>query len=136
MRERDRQFAAVTIYCEASSEPAAVWTAIAHVLLNRVADGRWANNTAGVCCKRMQFSEFNDDKVNNANLERGCAVADDDSIWLGCLSAYDQAANCETTDPTDGATHFYDVSIPPPAWTVGATFTAQIGSTRFFKNVK
>lgn len=123
----------MTIYCEASSEPPAVWDAIAHVILNRVAIGRWGDTVAQVCLSPYQFSEWLPDKADAANMRRACHVADDDPIWLGCLKAYDTATS--SADPTSGATHFYDDRIPAPSWTARATFTVQLGTTRFYANV-
>ena len=38
-------------------------------------------------------------------------------------------------DPSLGATHYFAVSIPAPAWAATGEFTTQVGNHRFYKNV-
>lgn len=128
----DFQIAALTVYCEASGEPQPARIAVAAVMLNRLRLG-YEKTLAAVCLKRKQFSEWNDDPRNNANLLRGARLDDGDRILLDCEAAVRSAYS--GLDPTSGATHYHDTSVTP-AWTKDATRTAQIGNLVFWKNVK
>jgi spore germination cell wall hydrolase CwlJ-like protein len=128
----DRAIGTMTVACEASSRSHAVRLGVAATLFNRMVKGM-GKTIAAICLKRHWYSEWNADGVNNVNLERVAVMADSDPVWLGCQAAYDEAAG--GADPTGGATHFYDVSIPIPYWADRATFTIQIESVRFYKDV-
>lgn len=102
-------------------------------------DGRFGTNAANVCLKRLQFSSWNGDPVNNRNLLRVINMPRSDPTLLDCALAYDEAA--AGADPTGGATHYFDTSISPPSWTKvqpdgrQAIKTCQIGKLIFFKDV-
>lgn len=132
----DRQIAAMTIFCEASSASQAERDAIAHVMLNRLKNpARFGKTLAAVCLKFRQFSEWNGDPADNANLLRAAEVADDDPVMFGCATAITYAFN-GWPDPTKGATHYHDQSIAPPAWTNGAVCTLVTDKFRFYAGVK
>jgi N-acetylmuramoyl-L-alanine amidase len=133
----DTQIAALTIFCEASNASDAERDAIAHVILNRLKTGRWGKTAAAVCLKRMQFSEWNGDAADNANLERGAEASDDDPVLRACVAAFVWARNMP--DPTGGATHYHDKSIAPPAWAGparGAVVTLETPKFIFYAGVK
>ena len=127
----DRQIAALTIFCEASGEPHDGKVAVAATFFNRLKTGRFGKTIAAVCLQRYQYSEWNDDRGDNANLIRGAETSD--LLMADCLLAFDEAA--AGTDPSLGATHYYAVSIPAPAWAATGTETVQIGHHKFFKAV-
>jgi spore germination cell wall hydrolase CwlJ-like protein len=131
----DRQIGSLTIYCEASNASYSEKVAVAWVIRNRVNKG-FGKTVSAVCLKRMQFSEWNGDIVDNTNLERAANTPDDDRVLQDCLSAYDWAFNSKSVDITQGATHYHDKSINPPAWTVGATKTLETNKFIFYKDVK
>lgn len=79
-----------------------------------------------------QFSCWNVNDPNRAKLER---VTADDAAFRQCLDIARLAVEKALADRTRGATHYYDVRINPPKWTVGATPTVEIGHHRFFKEV-
>jgi len=133
---RERTFAeevAVrTLYGEARGEPREGQRAVAHVLWNRVRDGRWGKTLATVCLARMQFSCWN---ASDPNRDQIAALRDDDPILQKLYSILDEARI--ESDPTGGATHYYSTSmIQPPKWSIGATFCGQIGHHRFYRDVK
>lgn len=126
----------MTIYCEASSASQDERDAIAHVMVNRLKNpARFGKTLAAVCLKRMQFSEWNGDAADNANLLRAAEVSDDDIILTGSMQSVSYALN-GWPDPTNGATHYHDKSIAPPAWTQGATCTLSTDKFRFYAGVK
>lgn len=130
----DKPIAVITIAAEASNQPHDAKVAVGATILNRIKSGRFQKTVAAVCLKRLQFSEWNADVGDNANLERVALMADDDPVILDCSAAWDEAL--AGSDPSNGATHYYDDSIPKPVWAVNATLTAKIGRLNFFNNVK
>ena len=129
----DAQIAALTIFCEASGEPYEGKLGVAASLFNRLKAGRFGKTIASVCLARYQYSEWNDDKADNANLRRGASVPDNDPVLSECSRAYYEAL--AGADPTHGATHYYAVSIPAPSWAATGEFTVQLGHHKFFRNV-
>jgi spore germination cell wall hydrolase CwlJ-like protein len=130
----DNQIAALTIFCEASSATQDERKAVAATIVNRLHDGRFGTTIAGVCLKRFQFSEWNGDAANNANLERGANTPDSDPVMQQCVAAITGALS-GAPDPTHGATHYHDKSIPRPGWASAATVAMETPKFIFYKNV-
>jgi len=130
-----RQIAALVAFCEASNANPSERRCVVHSMFNRVKSGRYQPTVAGVCLKRFQFSELNDDKPDNDNLERGANASDSDPVILDCLAAFDEVI-AGAFDPTGGATHYHDKSISPPSWTVGATMSLETPKFFFYRDVK
>lgn len=128
----DKEIVALTIFCEASNSSSLERRAIAHVIKNRIP--RFGDTQAEVCLRRYQFSEWNDDKINNSNLLRGAKAQDNNSIIKDCLAAYTETLT--SIDMTKGATHYHDKTISPPYWTQGATMTLETQDFFFYKDVK
>jgi len=131
----DKPVVAITLYAEASSAAPLERRCVAHVIFNRVRDPRFAKTPAAVCWALAQFSSWNGDRRNRANLMRITFITDDNPVLLDCLAAYDEVKS-GAEDPTDGATHYHDRSIPPPAWAdPPAVMTLETTRFRFYKNV-
>jgi hypothetical protein len=131
----DREIAALTAFCEASNASPEERRCVIHSMFNRKADGRFGKTIAAICLKRYQFSEFNDDAADNANLVRGANTPLSDPIIQDCLAAFDEAV-AGGRDPSNKATHYHDKSIRPPDWTVGATVARVTPKFIFYKDVK
>jgi hypothetical protein len=133
----DRVIVALTTFCEASSCSPEERRYVVHPIFNRcrVNPVRYGKTPAMVCLKRIQFSEWNDDTLDNLNLMRGAATPESDPIWIDCLAAYDEVL-AGGLDLTKGATHFHAKSIDPPYWTVGATLTLETAKLKFYTNVR
>lgn len=125
------QIAARTIYGEARGEGHAGMDAVAHVLLNRVKDGRWGKTLFDVCLAPWQFSCWNKADPNRAVM---LALDDADPILEQCAESVSFAET--NPDPTGGAMWYYADTMSAPNWTVGATQTAHIGHHIFYRNVK
>ena len=126
------EIAVRTLYGEARGEPEDGQCAVAHVLWNRVRDGRWGKTLATVCLARMQFTCWN---ASDPNREQIASLADHDPILERLRSVLSGARS--KTDPTDGATHYFSTSmVQPPKWSVDATFCGTFGRHRFYKDVK
>lgn len=130
----DREIVALTCFCEASNASPSERRCVAHSIFNRKKDGRFGKTLAEVCLTSYQYSEYNDDKADNANLRRGARTPDDDPIMLDCGKAYDEVA-AGVFDPTGNATHYTDKSISPPAWTKNATLSLETEKFRFYSKV-
>lgn len=130
----DRPIVALTTFCEASGASPHERRCVVHSIFNRKKDGRFGKTLAEICLRRKQYSEFNDDPMNNANLLRGATVPDNDPIFLDCLAAYDEVLS-GAFDPTGMATHYTDKSISPPIWTKDATLSLETEKFRFYSKV-
>ena len=121
--------AARTIWGEARGEGAMGMAAVGHVLLNRLATGRWGKTLSDVCLRPYQFSCWNIGDPNRALvLELG-------DVELAAEFAALEEAGAEV-DITGGATHYYAAGTQTPNWVEGADFTVQIGRHRFYTNVR
>ena len=123
------QIAAMTVCQEASGEPLEGQKAVAHVLVNRLKQGRYGANLATVCLYPAQFSGWN---TKDPNRLRVAAMPDAE---LAPFEAIVQAA-LDGTDPdeTMGATLYYNPALATPNWNFAElTQTAQIGKHVFFK---
>lgn len=126
------EIAARTLYGEARGETQDGQRAVAHVLWNRVRDGRWGKTLATVCLARIQFSCWN---ASDPNREHIAALTDDDPILQKLREILHTAAS--EKDPTNGATHYYSISmIQVPKWSIGAMFCGQFGRHRFYRDVR
>ena len=127
------EIAARTVWMEARNQGDAGMSAVAHVLRNRVADGRWGTSFATVCLAPFQFSCWNTADPNRGAMARlGTGDTSLEAARTALLNSANQA------DPTDGATHYVTEGVleqMAPAWTKGATRTVQIGQHVFFKGV-
>jgi N-acetylmuramoyl-L-alanine amidase len=132
----DRQYAATVIDAEAENQPAEARLGVAWSLLNRhwLNPARYGHTIAEVCTKPYQYSEFNNDALDRANLGRVLRKADTDPAILDALAQYD-AAVADTPDPTGGATHFWADPLPTPSWAAHATLCPKLGSINFAKDV-
>lgn len=124
--------AARTLWQEVRGEPIEGKQAVAHVLWNRVKSGRWGPNLATVCLWRGQFSGWYMPK--DPNFKAACVLPDNDDNLIA-LRWIVQAAEHDT-DPTNGATHYVNLSVVEPEWIKGATLCGKFGHHTFYKDVK
>lgn len=129
------EVAARTLAQEVRGEPPEGQDAVAHVLKNRLASGRWGHTLASVCLWRGQFSGWY--VPSDPNFAYACGLPDDDRT-LDHMKSVMNAALVATTDPTNGATHYCNLAslVQPPAWITGATHTGKFGHHDFYKDVK
>jgi len=138
---RDKALVSLMAYAEASSGTGLERRCVVRSAFNRLAAvGKWYHRPtlAGVVLLRAQYSEFNGDKLDNANLERAANATDDDPVMADCYTSFDEAAAGNLADPTRGATHYHDKSIQPPPWAdpaTGATLALETAKFRFYKGV-
>jgi N-acetylmuramoyl-L-alanine amidase len=140
---------ALTIEAEAGGEPLEGAVAVAGVLRNRAAWGRWGATLRAVCLAPAQFSCWApvEGEANYARLaarlrvlRRGGPDADavrrafERSYWIAAAALWAP----ELEDVSGGADHYYaPAAMRPagrvPAWARGHVPTAAIGGHRFYK---
>jgi N-acetylmuramoyl-L-alanine amidase len=129
----DAACAVRTIWGEARGEGDAGMKAVAHVLFNRLKDGRWGQTLGSVCLAPYQFSCWN---IGDPNRRLMLSLGSG-STELEPASAAFNAARSERgdgIDPSEGATH-YKVVGTAAAWAAGLTPCASIGRHEFFTGV-
>lgn len=120
-----------TLWQEARGEGAEGLNAVAHVILNRMRDGRWGGTAASVCLWRSQFSGW---LSTDPNFHLACGMLATDPALAPCATAWG-AAQTEATDPTDSACFYYATSMAsPPVWSMGMIETVAIGRHKFFRD--
>ncbi len=112
---------ALAIYFEARNQPIQGQLAVAHVVLNRVADKRWPNNVCDVVYQHKQFSFFSDGKSDRPT---------DDKAWRKSRALATVATL--TADTTGGATH-YHADYVAPVWGLCLRPERIIGQHVFFR---
>lgn len=123
------EVAARTLWQEARGEPDVGQRAVAHVLWNRVRDGRWGPNLATVCLWRAQFSGWY--VPVDPNFKSACVLPDDDAL-LGKLRDVVTTAEHDA-DLTGGALFYYAISLKDaPNWAKSMTFKGQFGHQKFW----
>ena len=123
-----------TVWMEARGEGQDGMRAVAHVLVNRLKDGRWGNTLAQVCQASAQFSCWS---TRDPNLHACNLQPEDLPLFVQIGEWLDAALAGEEPDPTYGATHYYATSmINPPYWTATAKLTVVINHHRFYKGVQ
>jgi spore germination cell wall hydrolase CwlJ-like protein len=129
-----RDIAARTLWAEARGEPVDGQRAVAHVMVNRVKDGRWGPNLGSVCLAPLQFSCWNSRDPNRLSMAK---LPDDDQALMKLAALINAAATGQTQDPTGGATHYYNPdSVAEPEWAKPpSVFAGKFGHHLFFKNV-
>lgn len=144
--ELDSILCRLCLWREARGESLAAKAAVLAVIRNRANDpkNRWPKTLAGVVTQHAQFSSFNANDPNVTAWPHPPKVPTipnlDWQAWLDAGTVYDAAIGA---DSTNGATHYHDKSIPPPAvaWlgpgkTVAdleALKTCEIGNLAFYR---
>ncbi|MBI1775213.1 MAG: cell wall hydrolase [Proteobacteria bacterium] len=139
----DGNILARTIWGEARGEGEAGMTAVAAVIRNRACiaarymgvRGRphplFGDGTiASACTAPRQFSCWNASDPNRAKL---LAVTAIDPQFHDATRIAEETIGGARADPTNGADHYFEKSIPVPDWARGKTPTATIGHHVFFK---
>lgn len=144
---KDADTLARTAWGEARNQGAAGMQAVMNSVMNRraisartIAPDWWGETITEICIKSVeksgrlyfQYAAWDPTGPNRAHM---MAVTPDDTMFAVALDLALRAVRGELPDITGGATHYYANYIPAPAWTEGATQTAQYGRHLFFKNV-
>lgn len=131
--------AARTLCQEARGEPLDGQTAVAWVIKNRLASGRWGNSLASVCLWRAQFSGWYSPRgtppTADPNFAYACDLPDNDQT-LSHMQSVLQTVMESQSDPTSGAMFYYSTTIAAPAWVDESQFCAEFGKQRFYRGTK
>lgn len=123
---------ALCIWREARGESREGKIAVKHVILNRVAKpkGPYVNckDIASTVLCPWQFSSFNPKDANASKLPRPADKADWEA-WLECCAIVDEP----TTDPVNGADHYFVNGTPVPNWATENKLVKYLGSHKFYK---
>lgn len=118
------------IYFESRGESEKGMKAVAWVTLNRVQHKSFPNSVCGVVHQRggrgCQFSWFCDgapDRVRH------------DESWMRSLKIAMQVLSGQSSDPTHGATHYYNYNMVSPVWGRKFQRTATIGNHSFHRMI-
>jgi len=128
------------VWREAQNQGADGMHAVAWSIKNRVDQPTWWSESKlalpstwhGVILKPWQYSAFN---KNDPNSEKWPSD-DDEAFETACKVCAPVYLNQETTDPTNGATHYYDTSIEfPKGWGNQSSWinTLNTGKLKFWK---
>jgi N-acetylmuramoyl-L-alanine amidase len=125
-------FMALCAWREARNQKDAAIAGVCWAIQNRADNpGWWGHDIPSVVLKAKQFSSFNQGDPNWQKFPDENNPTDKNVFEIASL-----VFTHGIVDPTEGATHYHDTSICPPAWTEGATRICQIGDFIFYKNVK
>lgn len=111
-QQTDAVLRRMLLYGEARNQPALGMLAILWVCLHRAqkANKGWAD----IILAPKQFSSFNADDPNRELL---LTAADRDRpAWIKVDAVCELFEDGITTDPTNGATHYYNPKVVSPAW--------------------
>ena len=127
-----------TVWGEARGEELLGQAAVAWTIINRVRAARkdrahfgwWGDAVADVCLAPSQFSCW---LKTDPNLEKLRAAHIGQPSFARAFGICALVVAGDVADPTNGSTHYYADSIPPPAWTVVMQPRARIGAHSFFR---
>lgn len=137
------QAAQLTVYGEARNQPVLGLVAVLGVIGNRVRLQIRGTTWPTVCFAAAQFSCWNLDDPNRPRLETLAELMldggtlPDDPILDVCGYLAERAVAGTLSDPTQGATHYFNPdAVPVPAWArAPAVRTTTIGSHSFYRHV-
>lgn len=127
----DLELLSLCVWREARGEGLLGKRGVAHVVKNRAdRPSWWGDSIHTVILHPFQFSSFNEGDPNSSKWPE-----DADAFYSDSLTVSEDVLVNGDEDITGGAVNYYDISIPPPAWTWAAdmVFTVALGRFRFFK---
>lgn len=139
----DRELLRRTVAMEARSESPMAQSAVAHSIVNRHLADKWFSGAtlAETILMPEQYSSWLvglkcENRAQQKNLEYGCNADGNDPVYAAVCAIVDRVLDDPADyDPSNGATHYHDVSVFP-AWTKDAERTATYGRLIFWKGVR
>lgn len=130
----DEWLLALVVWREAANQSPAAKLGVAWTIMNRAHRPRWWGTTVGgVVGKAWQYTSMTGQ--GDPNLVKWPAGAGELG-WADSQAAAHNAYSGTVPDPTGGATHYYDDSIPAPHWanaTAGSQHTCDIDRFHFWR---
>lgn len=127
---------ALTIWGEARGEGSTGMQAVGNVIMNRVKSGTtwWGENPRAVCLHPDQFSCWNENDPNRAQMIKVGEAKFVDPIVDMAQTLASMALSDALPDVTFGATSYYDRRMSsPPDWATGKAPCAEIGHHLFYR---
>lgn len=128
----DSELLALCCWREARGESLDAKIAQCWSVKNRVSNPSWwGHNWHTVILKPWQYSSFNSNDPNNVEWP-----VDGSESWSQCQQAAEAVMLESVSDPTNGATNYYDISITfPKAWGNEGEWenTLNVGRLKFWK---
>lgn len=130
-----RDLAIRTVLAEAGGEGPQGMAAVAHVINNRVASGKWGKDAGSVVTAPLQFSPWNAGSTNDPR-----RFDPNSPSYQQAAQIYDAATGGQMPDPTGGALHFANPGASTASWVGRAmagdpTNRTQIGNHVFFRGL-
>lgn len=123
--DTDQMILARAIFGEARDElyPDIARIAVGWSIRNRIEESNSTDSYYNVITRSEQFSAFNLDDDNRPYVENPFwrENKSDKIAWDNCFVIAGKIINGELEDPTKGANHYYDDSIPTPYWAIAKT---------------
>lgn len=138
----DTDVLAATLWGEARGEPIEGKIAVACVIRNRLATGRWGKTYTSVCRATKQFSCWNSSEDANhvalmalvARVQQGDHV--EDAVLDECYWVAQGVIGLDLSDRSNHATHYHVASMNPrPKWALDQSPCAVAGSHLFYRNI-
>jgi N-acetylmuramoyl-L-alanine amidase len=121
---------AKTVWGEARNQGYLGMAAVAWVVKNRATRGGWwGESIASVCQKPSQFSCWNSNDPNRAQLDR---VTEDTPEYLRAIGISALVMTDDIADPTGGGQYYHTKQIHP-AWADKMIKLCEIGDHVFYK---
>lgn len=104
--------------------------AVGWSIRNRVEDPRWGDTYQAVVTQDKQYSAFNKTDDNRPYVENPFwrKTESDKAAWYKVYEIAGKIIGSEVKDPTNGANHYYDSSIPAPYWATKETLVLTVKS--------
>jgi len=128
---------ALNIYHEARGEPVVGQVAVAHSVINRMADSRYPSTVCGVV-KQARYSAWDTKEPirNQCQYSWFCDglpdIPKDDKAMLESTIVAQFVLSGSSRDITEGATH-YHADYVHPYWAEHMSITAKIGSHIYYR---
>ena len=129
--EREIKCLALNIYFEARGEPQHGQFAVAAVTMNRVKSAKFPNSVCSVVWQRRQFSWTHDGKSDRPNDKKAWLQAKELGTLVYSKYLHFQEKSNGAWDITQGALHYYSVSIDQPYWAKQKVASVSIGRHTF-----
>ena len=123
---------AIVLWREARSETVDTLRVVAWSIKNRVSHPAWwGGDWASVISKFEQYSSMT--VRGDPNTVKWPLAGD--AAWANCMSVAAEVHDPGGVDVSQGATHYYDSSVPPPQWTTQMVFVMAQGPFHFYRPV-
>jgi uncharacterized protein (TIGR02594 family) len=132
----DQLILARTIYGEAAGEPDEGKRAVAQVVMNRAASGRYPQSVTGVCLQPSQFSCWN---ANDPNRNKIIGLQPNgDKVFNVCFAIAGDALAGNINVLTPAVMHYFADYISKPSWVLrspNAFMEKKIGHHLFYRGI-